>query len=40
MAKQAYEITPTYDKATIAMATVLVARNKYREALVKKEIRT
>ena len=34
MAKQAYEITPTYDKAAIAMATVLVARNKYREALV------
>lgn len=33
MAKQAFGISPKYDKAAIAMATVLVAREKYQEAL-------
>ena len=33
MAKQAFSISPKFDKAAIAMATVLVAREKYQEAL-------
>ena len=34
MAKQAYDISPTYDKCAISMATVLVAQNKLEEAIV------
>ena len=33
MAKQAFSISPKFDKAAIAMATVLVAREKDQEAL-------
>ncbi|KAK8828124.1 hypothetical protein WA538_002637 [Blastocystis sp. DL] len=33
MAKQAYSISPKYDKAAIAMATVYVAKSQYKEAL-------